>query len=304
MTVSSEDQRSPWSSALLFHWRVLKQAVARFGAQEVPTRAAALAFCTVFSLPSLLFIVIWTAGHLDRDVAARDAVFSEIGEMVGEEGAQQLMATIEGLEIQEPTWWAKLMAVGALLSTATLVLLTMQDSLNRVFEVERVQSAGLGIWRWLRSRFLSLAMLACIAYILTVSLAVSAAIEELGAVLQRWIGGLANVVTAFDFFLLELATTTLLFAVIYRYLPTVRPGWRDVWFGAFLAAAVLTAGEDLIGRWIGRSMASDLYGAAGSVLVLLLWVYYASAIVLFGGSVTAVRATLPTAEREAERKAE
>jgi membrane protein len=118
--------------------------------------------------------------------------------------------------------------------------------------------------------------------------------------LELWIGGLATFVTAFDFFLLELATTTLLFAVLYRYLPEARPGWRDVWLGALLAAAVLAAGEDLIGLSIGRSTAADLYGAAGSVLVLMLWVYYASAIFLFGGCVTAARAALPAAEGEAQ----
>ena len=290
--MSSEHQRSPWSSALLFYWQVLKQAVPRFGAQEVPMRAAALAFCMVFSLPPILLIVIWTAGQLNRDVAAREAVFSEIGELVGEDGAHELMATVEGLEIREPTWWAKIVAVGALLSSASLVLVTMRNALNRVFGVEPSASRGLGIWRKVWERLVSVAMLASISFILSVSLVVSALVAAFGTFLEQQIGRLSTLVTAFDYFLLDLGTMTILFALLFRYLPDVRSRWRDVWFGAFVTAGLFAVGENLIGFSIGRSAAADLYDAAGSILVLMLWVYYASVIFLFGGAFTAVRAEL------------
>ncbi len=290
--MSSERQRSPWSSALLFYWQVLKQAVARFGAQEVPLRAAALAFCMVFSLPPILFIVIWTAGQLNRDVAAREAVFSEIGELVGEDGARELMATVEDLEIREPTWWAKIVAVGALLSTASLILVTMRHALNRVFGVDPSASRGLSIWKKLRERLVSVAMLASISFVLSVSLMVSALVAAFGTFLEQRIGRLSTLVTASDFFLLDLCTMTMLFALLFRYLPDVRLRWRDVWFGALLTAGSFAAGENLIGFSISRSAAADLYDAAGSILVLMLWVYYASAIFLFGGALTAVRAEL------------
>ena len=135
-----------------FYQRVLAEAVAKLFKEDALTRSAALSYYMIFSLPSILLIILWTAARFYREVAVREAVFSEIGQLVGEEGAAQLSATIEGLSIQEPTWWATLVGIGVLLFTATTVLVTLQNTLNRIFEVEAAEGEGLGIWEMLYDR--------------------------------------------------------------------------------------------------------------------------------------------------------
>jgi membrane protein len=246
----------------------------------------------IFSLPSILMIILWTAARFYRDAAVREAVFSEIGGLVGKEGAKQLSATIEGLNIQEPTWWATVVGIGVLLFTATTVLVTMQNTLNRIFEVEAADGAGLGIWEMLYDRLISTAVLVTISFILLVSLVVDALISALGGFVAQWIGGLTSYLMVFDSILLKMGATTALFALFLRYLPGVRLAWKDIWFGALVTTGLFAAGKYLIGFLIGNSSAADLYEAAGSLLVLMLWVYYGSAIFLFGASFTFTRAKL------------
>jgi membrane protein len=246
----------------------------------------------IFSLPSILLIILWTAARFYREVAVQEALFTEIGDLVGHEGAQQLMATVEGLDIQEPTWWATAVGVGVLIFTATTVLVTMQNVLNRIFEVKPAEAEGLELWEILRDRLISFTMLATMTFILLVSLVVDTLITALGKFVTEWIGSVATYVVAFDSILLDLAGTTVLFAMFFRYLPDVKLTWRDTWLGAVVTTVLFTAGKYLIGFFIGNSSAANLYEAAGSLLVLMLWVYYASAIFLFGATFTFVRAKL------------
>jgi membrane protein len=276
----------------LFYRRVLEESIAKFFREDVLTQSAALSFYMIFSLPSILLIILWTAARFYREVAVQEALFTEIGDLVGHEGAQQLMATVEGLDIQEPTWWATAVGVGVLIFTATTVLVTMQNVLNRIFEVKPAEAEGLELWEILRDRLISFTMLATMTFILLVSLVVDTLITALGKFVTEWIGSVATYVVAFDSILLDLAGTTVLFAMFFRYLPDVKLTWRDTWLGAVVTTVLFTAGKYLIGFFIGNSSAANLYEAAGSLLVLMLWVYYASAIFLFGATFTFVRAKL------------
>jgi membrane protein len=275
---------------VLFYVAVLKDAVTSYLDDDMPANAAALAFYMIFSLPAMLFIVLWTAGRFYRDVAVREAIFNEIGALVGDEGAQQLSATLEGLNIQEPTWWATVVGVGVLLFTATTVLVTLHNTLNRIFKVGTAQTAGAGIWKMIRDRFVSLSLVVTIAFILLVSLMVDAMITAFGAVAVRYGGEWATVMVKFDSMLLDLAATTTLFALLLRYLPDIRLAWKEIWHGAFLTAVLFSGGKYFIAAFIGSSTTANLYEAAGSVLVLMLWIYYASAIFLFGATFTFTRA--------------
>ena len=168
----------PLKQQVIFYVKVLKDAVTSYLADDMPANAAALAFYMIFSLPAMLFIVLWTAGRFYRDAAVREAIFNEIGALVGNEGAQQLSATLEGLDIQEPTWWATVVGVGVLLFTATTVLVTLHNTLNRIFKVGTAQTAGAGIWKMIRDRVVSLSLVITIAFILLVSLMVDAMITN------------------------------------------------------------------------------------------------------------------------------
>jgi membrane protein len=275
---------------VLFHVTVLRDSITSYFGEDMPASAAALAFYTIFSLPSLLFIVLWTAARFSREVALREVIFSEIGALVGSDGARQLSATLEGLEIQEPTWWATAVGIGVLLFTATTVLVTLHNTLNRIFKVSTVNSVGLGIWKMVWDRFVSFSLVVTIAFILLVSLMVDAMITAFGAAAVQRGGEWATYMVKLDSMLLDLAATTSLFALFFRYLPDIRLAWKEIWHGAFLTAILFTGGKYLIAALIGGSTAADLYEAAGSVLVLMLWIYYASAIFLFGATFTFTRA--------------
>lgn len=281
-----------------FYGRVLEEAVARFLKEDALTQSAALAYYMIFSLPSILMIILWTAARFYREVAVREAVFSEIAGLVGKEGAGQLSATVEGLNIHALTWWATLAGIGLLVVTATTVLVTMQTTLNRLFEVEAADGEGLGIWKMLYHRLVSTAVLGTISFILLVSLLVDALISALAGFVSPWLGGWETYVMAFDAMLLRLVASTALFVMLLRYLPDVRLRWKDIWFGALVTAGLFAAGKNLIALLIGNSSAAGLYEAAGSVLVLMLWVYYGSATFLFGASFTFTRAKLLQEERE------
>ena len=281
-----------------FYERVLEQAVARFLREDALTQSAALAYYMIFSLPSILMIILWTAARFYREVAVREALFSEIAGLVGKEGAAQLSATIERLNFHAPSWWATLAGIGLLVVTATTVLVTMQTTLNRLFEVKVAEGEGLGIWKMLYARLVSTAVLLTISFILLVSLAVDALISALAGFLSPWLGGWETPVMVFDAMLLHLVASTALFVMFLRYLPDVRLRWKDIWFGALVTTGLFAAGKNLIGLLIGNSSTAGLYEAAGSVLVLMLWVYYGSAMFLFGASFTFTRAKLLQEERE------
>ena len=284
----------PLKQHVIFYTKVLKDAVTSYLADDMPANAAALSFYTIFSLPSMLFIVLWTAGRFYRDAAVREAIFNEIGALVGDKGAQQLSATLEGLNIQEPTWWATVAGVGVLLFTATTVLVTLHNTLNRIFKVRAAQTAGTGFWKMIRDRFVSLSLVVTIAFILLVSLMVDAMITAFGAVAVRYGGEWATFMVKFDSIVLDVGANTILLALFFRYLPDIRLAWKDIWFGALLTAVLFSGGKHLIALIIGNSTAADLYEAAGSILVLMLWIYYASAIFLFGATFTFTRAQLMT----------
>ena len=276
-----------------FYVQVLKESIERFFKEDVPTRSAALAFYMVFSFPPMLLIILWTTARFYREVAAREAIFREIADLVGTEGAQELMAIVSRINVQEPTWWATIIGIGALLFTATTVLVTIRGSLNRIFEVNATaKSEGLGIWKMIRDRFVSTAFLITITFILLVWLVIDALIATLSSLLANWIGDLANYVIVFDSIFLDIGAATVLFALVFRYLPDVTLEWKDAWTGAMVTTALFAVGKYLIGYFIGNSQVANIYDAAGSLLVLMLWVYYSSAIFLFGATFTYTRAKL------------
>lgn len=275
-----------------FHWRVLKESIVRFLDGDALTHSAALAYFMVFSLPPALLIVLWGAGLFYQEAKMSEAIFTEVAALVGPEGTQQLMTTLGELSIEKPTLWTTVAATGVMLFTASTVLVAGQNALNRLLGYQAEQAPVQALWRMLRDRFLSLAMLLTIALILLVSMVLNAFVALLGGVLDSWNPSIASSVTFLDHAMLDLVVMSALFAMLFRYLPDVRLKWRETWFAAFLTAIMFMAGQYLIGYIIGQSDAANYYDAAGSVLVLMLWVYYASAIFLFGAVYTKARSDL------------
>ena len=278
------------NNKLNFYAPVLKESVVRFFSDDMPMHAAALSYYMVFSLPSMLLIVLWTSAHFYEEGAVREAIFGKIGSLVGHDGARQIMATLGKLSVEQPTLWETTLGIGILLFFATSVFDAMRTAFNKIAVAEIEESVGRSIWKLLRIRFIAFAMLISLSFILLVSMIIHTLITKIGDLLLSWIGETAATIVALDFILLELATTTLLFALYFRYLPDIRLKWHDIWLGSMLTAGFLVIGKSLIGFFVSTSTVADLYDAAGSILVLMLWVYYSAAILLFGATFTFTRA--------------
>jgi membrane protein len=269
-----------------FYWRVLKSAVTRFVDEDILTQSAALSYYMVFSLPPMLVIIFWSAGLLYEEAAVREAVFSELGKLIGQGGAEQIMNTMQKLTAAKPTWWAAVIGIGTLVFMASTVFVTIKNALNKIFEIQIERSVQQSILMMVFNRFLSIAMLAIISLILIISMVVSTLINAFGELIVEWVGESMNWLLLLDSAVLNLIILTLVFAITYRYVPDKRLKWRDTWFGALFTAFLFIAGKSLIAFFIGNSHMANLYDAAGSLLVLMLWVYYSSAMFYFGAIVT------------------
>lgn len=273
----------------LFYWDILKKAISQFLSDNILTQSAALSYYTVFSLPPMLMIIFWASGLMYEENAVRSAVFEGIGNVIGESGSNQIMDTIEGLNLHKPSLIKTMFGGIFLLFTSSTVFIAMQDALNSIFKITLKQSLGESIWYVIKDRLLSVPMLVVFAFILVISLVVSSAINNSGKFIQEQFGYSMEWLIDTGFFVLDVSFIAVLFAIIFRYIPSVKIKWKDTWFGAFLTAILFVIGKSIIISFIGSSSIANLYQAAGSILVLMLWVYYTSAIFLFGAVVTHIR---------------
>lgn len=269
-------------------WRTLKLAVTKWIGDQPFHLAAALSYYTLFSLAPLLVIVILIAGFAFGQEAAQNQIVETLGNLVGRESAEAIQGIVQNANIKlEAGLIATSLGVVVSLVGAGGVVGELQTSLNFVWGVE--PKAGQGLWGFVRQRFVSFAMVLGIGFLLLVSLTVSTLVTAL----SRYIGGLfeatALVAGLFDF-LVSLGFITVLFAMIYKFLPDATIQWRDVWIGAGLTAGLFTVGKILIGLYLGSSGVTSIYGAAGSVITILLWVYYSALIFFLGAEFTAVYA--------------
>jgi membrane protein len=256
-------------------WNVLRSAVLDFLDDDAMELAAGLAFYTALSLGPLVLIVIKIAGLLDPN--AQDHVVEQITGLVGSQGGEAVAAVIDSAERNPTTGTlAAILGVATLAFSATGVFAQLQAALNRIWDVR--PKPGGAIWAWLRKRVLSLGMVLSIAFLLVVSLVISAGISAVFS--QDTL--LWNAVN----FVASLALFSFLFALMFRYLPDARIAWHDVVFGAVVTALLFAVGKQAIGLYLGRSAVASAYGAAGSLVVLLLWVYYSGIVFFLGAEIT------------------
>lgn len=250
------------------------------------THAAAISYYTVFSLPAILLIVLWTAAQFYKEAAVHDAIFQKITALVGEQASEQIMSTLQKLGVQEPTWWATVIGIGVLLFFATTVYDAMRTALNKIAQISYSDSLGKNIWLALRVRLIAFSLLVGISFFLLVSLVLNVILSTLNQYWADLIGGWYEYLLFFNVFFLNFITTVLLFALYFRYLPDSRLKWSKAFFGALLTASLFIVGKGLISIFISNNQVVDLYDAAGSLLILMLWVYYAAIIFLFGATFT------------------
>jgi membrane protein len=264
-------------------WILIKAAVSSWVDDYAQSMGAALAYYTMFSIAPLLLIAISIAGLIFGVEAARGEIVGQLQGLMGQPGAVAVQGLLESINKPAETVTAMLVGGILLLIGATSVFGELQNALDRIWRVPKKKRSG--IWTFLRARLLSFGMVMGIGFLLMVSLVVSAALAALGKywgpLFANW-KILANVIN----FLVSFAVTTTVFAMIYKVVPRAKVVWADVWIGAAVTALLFTIGKFLIGLYIGKSGLTSVFGAAGSLVVVLLWVYYSAQIFLMGAEFT------------------
>lgn len=270
-------------------WQFLKTTIDEWVEAEPFQLAAALSYYTLFSLAPLLLIAIGVAGFVFGREAAQNQIVETLQGMIGQESATTVQEMIQASNEKPKTGMiSTIIGFVALLFGAGGVVGQLQTSLNKIWEV--TPKPGQGIWGFIRQRFFSFAMVLSIGFLLLVSLVVTAVLSSFTGMLSSLLGDATFVAHAIDI-VVSFGFVTLLFALIYKYVPDVEIEWRDVWVGAALTAILFTVGKYLIGLYIGTSGVSSTFGAAGSLITILVWVYYSSLIFFLGAEFTRVYAT-------------
>ena len=267
---------------------ILKETASEWMEDQAQSLGAALAYYTVFSLAPLLLIAIAIAGFFFGREAAQDQIFDQLRGLLGEASGKAMQDMVQNANTKPATGvMAALIGAVTLLFGASGVFGQLQTSLNAIWGVQ--PKPGRGVLGIIQDRILSFGFILVVGFLLLVSLLFTATIALVG----EWFGGMVPGMEALIQILnsvLSLALITLLFATIFKFLPDAKIAWHDVWIGAFITAVLFTVGKFALGLYLGKSGVASSYGAAGSLIVLLLWVYYSSQILFFGAEFTQVYA--------------
>jgi membrane protein len=264
---------------------LLKQTYAEWRDDQCPMLGAALSYYTLFSLAPLLLIAVALAGRLFGEDAARGRVVEQLQDTMGPTAAQAIEAMLVNARQRDSGILATLIGVGVLFFGAASVFLQLQTALNAAWDIP--PKPGRGILGLIKDRMLAFGLVLVIGFLLLTSMVLSAALAGFSGYLDEWTFGLTGRILNET---VSFAIATVLFALIYKFLPEAEIAWKDVWVGGAITSLLFTIGKALLGLYLGRSTVASMYGAAGSLVVILLWVYYSAQIVLFGAEFTQVYA--------------
>ena len=267
-------------------WTLTKQAVKAWSDDYAPSMGAALSYYMLFSIAPLLLIVISVAGMIFGDEAVRGELTSGLQALMGEEGAKAVEGLLTSVSEPKEGIIATVIGILVLIIGATTVFGELQNSLDRIWRAPAREDAS-GLWRLLRSRLMSIGMILGMAFLLMVSLVFDSVLQALG---KMWGTGALKAFAQVLNLVIGFAITTTVFAMIYKLMPRAKIAWHDVWVGALVTAVLFTLGKFLIGLYIGRSAVASSFGAAGSLVVVMIWVYYSAQIFLLGAEFTWVYA--------------
>jgi len=261
--------------------KVLLQSFKSFGQDKVPKFSSSLAYTTVFSLGPLMIVIIFLCGIFFGQEAVQERIYTQLQQFLGKDAAVQIHTIIQNRALNGKNTLATIIGIVTLLLGATAIFAELQDSINTIWGLKAKPKKGL--WKILRNRFLSFSVIASLGFLLLVSLAVSAIIESFSERLKQSFPD----VTIIIFFILDLVITfvivTGIFAVIFKVLPDAKTKWKDILPGAIASGIFFMIGKFLIALYIGNTNVGTTFGAAGSLVIILLWVYY-SAIILYLGA--------------------
>jgi len=282
-----EHQRIP-ANKLKAAWELLKLTFSEWTDDNAFELSAALAFYTIFSIAPVLLIAVGVASFFLTPDTATDQIVGEMDTMIGAQGANAVRQVIESSRGFGKGFWAVSVGIVTLITGATAVFGELQSALNQIWDVKAKPDRGV-IMSLIIDRVRSFSIAICVGFVLLVSLVISALISGLQTYMNNWLPGIpwlwqtANVLSSFF-------VIAVLFAMIYKFLPDVVISWKDVWIGAAVTALLFTGGKYAIGLYLGRTATASAFGAAGSLVVLLFWVYYSALISFLGAEFTQVYA--------------
>lgn len=266
-----------------------KQVFSEFIADNVLKYSASLSYYTTLSLGPLIVIIISASGFFFGKEAMRGEVYSQISGLVGKDAALQIQSTIQNIHLSGESPFATIVSIIVLIIGATGIFGEMQDSLNKIWGLKT--KAKRVWWKLFTDRLISFSLIVSIGFVLTVSLILNAIIAAISSKLNGVIMGAGDTMLPMIDILLSIAITMVMFATIFKILPDAKIKWKDVFVGAFITSVLFTLGKYAIGLYLGRSNMASVYGAAGSIIIIMIWVYYSSAILYLGSVFTKVYAT-------------
>jgi membrane protein len=282
------DLRKESRPKALFH--IMISAAKEWSSHRAASKGAALALYTLFSLAPMLVLVVTIAGFFFGEDTVRDQLFAQMSGLMGPQGADAIKTILAGAKHEDSGAIAGLISAALVLISATTAFAELKESLDELWEVPKKESSGL--WSLVRERFLSFGLVLVLALMALTSLAVSTALAAMGNVFGGGAEGTAlKVISTTLSYLMSFAIVAGLFAAIFKYLPDVKLSWRDVAIGALLTAALFTIGKFAIGLYVAKADISSSYGAAGSVVILITWIYYSAQIFFYGSLFTHEYAT-------------
>ena len=268
--------------------RMLKDAGAAWWNDQAPSKGAALAYYSMFSIAPLLFLIISIAGLFFGADAVRGMVFEQVASLMGQNGAEAIQEMLTHVSEPKTGGWAAALSIAILLFGASTVfgqLQTALDTIWRVPEEEKEKEKQNGIWTFIRARLLTFGMVLGLAFLVTISLVLSTALATLGKWWGPMFGQWEVVAHGFDL-LVSFGVLTVVFAAIYKLMPRASIQWRDVWVGGFVTALLFVIGKILIGLYLGKSDIGSSFGAFGSIVIVMVWIYYSAQIFLLGAEFT------------------
>ncbi len=269
--------------AVVGFWSRTKETAKQFKAVRPVTEASSLAFFTIFAIPGVFILTLTVASTFYDAGAVQQALYSQAGGFIGQSTSEDLQGIVKKASESKQGVLARILGIATLVISATTAFASLQGSLNQIWKVER--RPGHAVLAYLLSRAVSLALIAAFGFLLLISMVLDAALatmaEHLGGAAEDrlWLWGAVA-------FALSYGVITLVFSLVFKFLPDARVKWRSVWMGAAFTAALFSIGKFLIGLYIAKSGVADAFGAGGAVIILLMWVFLSSIILLFGAQFT------------------
>lgn len=268
----------------LTFFQIIIDSVKDFASSDSMTFAASTAFYTIFSLPALLIIVLNIGATFYSKNDVREELLDQIGELIGQGSVETLDEIMQNVTLEDQVFWSQMIGIAILVFSATTVFVSLQNSINHIWHIKPKPEKG--ILKFAMNRFLSFSMVASIGFLLIVSLVADAVLVIVLNYFSNLFdenilifAGIANVILA-------QSLMVLVFGLMYKILPDARVRWKDVWLGAFVTMLLFALGKYLIGVYLGNADVGNYYGTAGSLVVVLIWVYYSVVIFLFGAQIT------------------